>query len=136
MVSPKSIQMYYTWVSCLGFFERQLGFHVKSGSDMLVSTVREVLGGSSTGKTFPNTSQPVFTDYGTSDSEAVPHNLANEPISTSVTGVCEDEKVEIPFIPCFGTQPGLRSGRTKYYPSDNTRTFERFFSGRILNKSC
>ena len=78
-----------------------------------------VIGVSDAGQSFPSSSRPDDTEYGTSELESV----ARRPVGSLSGGrVFEAVESNRPAVSGATVQPGLGDGRSKYYPSEFART--------------
>ena len=79
----------------------------------------ELVGVSNAGQSFPSSSGPDDTDYGTSEMES---NARKRVADVSVRRVHETAGKGLPCSSGTTVQHGLGTGRSKYYPSDSART--------------
>ena len=84
-----------------------------------------LVGVSDAGKSFPSSSRPDDTDFGTSELESIARRRVGD---VSERRVCEAAGLDLPGSSGATVQPGLGAGRSKYYPSESARTLlkERF----------
>ena len=89
-----------------------------SGGNMLCNRFT-VIGVSDAGQSFPSSSRPDDTDYGTSELESIARRRVG-----SLSGGRVFESVEPDFLAVSGAkvQPGLGAGRSKFYPGESVRT--------------
>ena len=78
-----------------------------------------VIGVSDAGHSFPSSSRPGDTDYGTSELESIARRRVG---SLSGGRVSEAVEPDFPVVSGATVQPGLGAGRSKYYPSESART--------------
>ena len=103
---------------------KSVAFQFGNAGGILFSAGCELVGVSDAGQSFPSSSRPDDTDYGTSELESIARKRVDDVSGKRVheaAGMC---------VPCSsGTtvQHGLGSGRSKHYPS---------FSARTLLKEC
>ena len=71
------------------------------------------------GQSFPSSSRPGDTDYGTSQLESIARRRVRD---VSERRVCEAAGLDLPGSSGTTVQPGLGAGRSKYYPSESART--------------
>jgi len=74
---------------------------------------------SDVGQSFPSSSRPGDTDYGTSELESIARRRVG---SLSGGRVFEAVEPDLPAVLGARVQPGLGAGRSKYYPSESART--------------
>ena len=74
---------------------------------------------SDAGQSFPSSSRPDDTDYGTSELESIARRRV---IDLSGGRVCETTESDLPGFSGATVQLGLGAGRSKYYPSESART--------------
>ena len=74
---------------------------------------------SDAGQSFPSSSRPDDTDYGTSELESIARRRVGD---LSGGRVCETAESDLPGFSGATVQPGLGAGRSKYYPSESART--------------
>ena len=78
-----------------------------------------VVGVSDAGQSFPSSSRPDDTEYGTSELESIARRRVG---SLSGGRVFEVAESDLPAVSGATVQPGLGAGRSKYYPSESART--------------
>ena len=78
-----------------------------------------VIGVSDAGQSFPISSRPDDTEYGTSELESIARRRVG---SLSGKRVFEAVESNLPAVAGATLQPGLGAGRSKYYPSESART--------------
>ena len=78
-----------------------------------------LVGVSDAGQSFPSSSRPDDTDYGTSELESFARRRVGD---VSERRVCEAAGLDLPGSSGTTVQPGLGAGRSKYYPSESART--------------
>ena len=78
-----------------------------------------VFGVSDAGQSFPSSSRPDDTEYGTSELESIARRRVG---SLSGGRVFEVAESDLPAVSGATVQPGLGAGRSKYYPSESART--------------
>ena len=78
-----------------------------------------VIGVSDAGQSFPSSSRPDDTDYGTSELESIARRRVG---SLSGGRVLEAVESNLPVVSGATVQHGLGAGRAKYYPSESART--------------
>ena len=78
-----------------------------------------VIGVSDPGQSFPSISRPDDTECGTSELESIARRRVG---SLSGGRVSEAVECNLPAVSGARVQPGLGTGRSKYYPSESART--------------
>ena len=78
-----------------------------------------VIGVSDAGQSFPSSSRPDDTEYGTSELESIARRRVG---SLSGGRLFEAVESNLPAVSGATVQPGLGAGRSKYYPSESART--------------
>ena len=78
-----------------------------------------LIGVSDAGQSFPSSSRPDDTEYGTSELESIARRRVG---SLSGGRVFEVVESNLPAVSGATVQPGLGAGRSKYYPSESART--------------
>ena len=78
-----------------------------------------LVGVSDAGQSFPSSSRPDDTDYGTSVLESIARRRVG---SLSGGRVFEVAEPDLPAVSGATAQPGLGTGRSAYYPSESART--------------
>ena len=78
-----------------------------------------VIGVSDAGQSFPSSSRPDDTEYGTSELESIARRRVG---SLGGGRVLESVEPDLPAVSGATVQPGLGAGRSKYYPSESART--------------
>ena len=78
-----------------------------------------LVGESDAGQSFPSSSRPDDTDYGTSELESIARKRVDD---VSGRRVHEVAGMDLPFSSGTTMQHGLGTGRSKYYPSESART--------------
>ena len=79
----------------------------------------ELVGVSDAGQSFPSSSRPGDTDYGTSELESIARKRVDD---VSGRRVCEAAGLDLPGSSRTTEQHGLGTGRSKYYPTESART--------------
>ena len=74
---------------------------------------------SDAGQSFPSSSRPDDTDYGTSELESIARRRVGDLSGGRVCGTTESD---LPGFSRAKVQPGLGAGRSKFYPSESART--------------
>ena len=102
-------------------FERlskSVAFQFDDAGGRLSSGRCEVVGVSDSGQSFPSSSRPDDTEYGTSDLESIARKRVGD-----VNGrVCEAAGFYLPCSSRTSMPRGMGAGRSKYYPSKSART--------------
>ena len=78
-----------------------------------------LVGVSDAGQSFPSSSRPDDTDYGTSELESIARRRVGD---LSGRRVCEAAGLNLPGSSKATVQPGSGAGRSKFYPSESART--------------
>ena len=96
-----------------------MAFEFDDSGGRLFSDRCPLVGVSDAGQSFPSSSRPGDTDYGTSELESIARSRVG---SLSGSRVSEAVEPDIPAVSGVTVQPGLGAGRSKYYPSESART--------------
>ena len=98
---------------------KSIAFDIDVAGGRLFSERCTLVGASDAGQSFPSSSRPDDTDYGTSELESIARRRVGD---LSGWGVCETAESDLPGFSGATVQPGLGAGRSKYYPSESART--------------
>ena len=98
---------------------KSVAFDIDDAGGRLVSERCTLVGVSDAGQSFPSSSRPDDTDYGTSELESIARRRVGD---LSLERVCETAESDLPGFSGATVQPGLGAGRSKYYPSESART--------------
>ena len=98
---------------------KSVAFEIDHAGGRLFSEKCTLLGVSDAEQSFPSSSRPDDTDYGTSELESIARRRVGD---VSERRVCEASGFDIPGSSGAAVQPGLSAGRSKYYPSESART--------------
>ena len=98
---------------------KSVAFEVDDSGGKLFCDRYTVIGVSNAGQSFPSSSRPDDTEYGTSELESIARRLVG---SLSGGRVFEAVESSFPAVSGATVQPGLGGGRSKYYPSESART--------------
>ena len=98
---------------------KNVAFQLANTGASLSSGEYELVGVSDAGQSFPSSSRPDDTDYGTSEVESI----ARKPVD-DVSGrrFLEAAALDLPGSSGTKVQHGLGTGSSKYYPSESART--------------
>ena len=98
---------------------KSVAFEVDDSGGKLFCDRYTLIGVSDAGQSFPSSSRLDDTDYGTSELESIARRRVG-----SLSGGRFFEAVESdrPAVSGATVRPGLRAGRSKYYPSESART--------------
>ena len=96
-----------------------VAFEVDDAGGRLFSERCTLVGLSNAGQSFPSSSRPDDTDYGTPELEPIARRRVGD---LSGGRVCETAGSDFPGFSGGTVQPGLGAGRSKYYPSESART--------------
>ena len=81
-----------------------------------------VVGMSDAGQSFPSSSRPDDTEYGTSELESIARRRVGSLSGGRVFEAAEVAESDLPAVSGARVQPGLGAGRSKYYPSESAKT--------------
>ena len=98
---------------------KSVAFEFDDAGVKLFSERCTLVGVSDAGQSFPSSSRPDDTDYGTSELESIARRRIGD---LSGRRVCEAAESDLPGFSGATVQPGLGAGRSKYYPSESART--------------
>ena len=98
---------------------KSVAFEFDDFGGRLFSDRRALVGVSDAGQSFPSSSRPGDTDYGTSELESIARRRVG---SLSGGRVFEIAEPDLPTVSGATVRPGLGVGRSKYYPSESART--------------
>ena len=98
---------------------KSVAFEVDDAGGKLFSERCTLVDVSGAGQSFPGSSRPDDTDYGTSELESIARRRVG---SLSGGRVFEAAESDLPGVSRATLQPGLSAGRSKYYPSESART--------------
>ena len=98
---------------------KSVAFHIDDGGGRLFSERCTLVGVSDAVQSFPSSSRPDDTDYGTYELESIARRRVGD---LSGGRVCETAESDLPGFSGATVQPGLGSGRSKYYPSESAST--------------
>ena len=98
---------------------KSVAFDLDDAGGRLFSERCTLVGVSDAGQSFPSSSRPDDTDYGTSELESIARRRVGD---LSGGRVCETAESDLPGFSGATVQPGLGAGRSKYYPSESART--------------
>ena len=93
---------------------KSVAFEIDEAGGRLFSERCTLVGVSDPGQSFPSSSRPDDTDYGTSELESIARRRVGD---VSEWRVCEAAALDLPGCSGATVQPGLGAGRSKYYPS-------------------
>ena len=96
-----------------------VAFEFDDAGGRLLSERCTLVGVSDAGQSFPSSSRPGDTDYGTSELESIARRRVGDLSGRRVCGTAESD---LPGFSGATMQPGLGAGRSKYYPSESART--------------
>ena len=99
---------------------KSVAFEFDDAGGRLFSERCTLVGVSDAGQSFPSSSRPGDTDYGTSELESIARRRVGD---LSGGRVFEASEPDFPAVSRATVQPGLGAGRSKYYPSESARTF-------------
>ena len=97
-------------------------FQFGNAGGRLSSAGCEFVGVSDAGQSFPSSSRPDDTEYGTSELESIARKRADD---VSGRRVHEATGMGLPCPSGTSVQHGLGTGRSKYYPRDSARTLSK-----------
>ena len=100
-------------------FSKSVAFEVDDSGGKSFCDRYTVIGVSNAGQSFPSSSRPDDTEYGTSELESIAPRRVG---SLSGGRVFEAVESNFPAVSGATVQPGLGAGRSKYYPSESART--------------
>ena len=98
---------------------KSVAFQLDDTGGRLSSGECELVGVSDAGKSFPSSSRPDDTGYGTSELESIARKRVDV---VSGRRVHEATGMGVPYCSGTSVQHGLDTGRSRYYPSDSART--------------
>ena len=98
---------------------KSVAFEIDDAGGRLFAERCTLVGVSDAGQSFPSSSGPDDTDYGTSELESIARRRVGD---VSERRVCEAAGLDLPGSSGAPVQPGLGAGRSKYYPSESART--------------
>ena len=98
---------------------KSVALEIDDAGGRLFSERCTLVGVSDAGQSFPSSSRPDDTDYGTSELESIARRRVGD---VSERRVCEAAGLDLPGSSGATVQPGLGAGRSKYYPSESART--------------
>ena len=98
---------------------KSVAFEFDDSGGRLFSDRCTLVGLSDAGQSFPSSSRPGDTDYGTSELESIARKRVG---SLSGGRVFEFAEPDLPAVSGATVQPGLGVGHSKYYPSESART--------------
>ena len=98
---------------------KSVAFEIDDAGGRLFSERCTLVGVSDAGQSFPSSSRPDDTEYGTSELESIARRRVGD---VSERRVCETAGLGLPGSSGASLQPGLGAGRSKYYPSETART--------------
>ena len=98
---------------------KSVAFEFDVAGGRLFSERCTLVGVSDAGQSFPSSSGPCDTEYGTSELESIARRRVGDLTGGRVCGTVESD---LPGFSGATVQPGLGAGRSKYYPSESART--------------
>ena len=98
---------------------KSVAFDIDDAGGRLFSERCTLVGVSDADQSFPSSSRPDDTDYGTSELESIARRRVDD---LSGGRVCETAESDLPGFSGATVQRGLGAGRSKYYPSESART--------------
>ena len=98
---------------------KSVAFEFDDAGGRLLSERCTLVGVSDAGQSFPSSSRPDDTDYGTSEMESIARRRVGDLSGGRVCGTAESD---LPGFSGATVQPDLGAGRSKYYPSESART--------------
>ena len=98
---------------------KSVAFELDDSGGRLFSDRCTLVGVSDAGQSFPSSSRPGDTDYGTSELESIARRRVG---SLSGGRVFEVAEPDLPTVSRATVRPDLGVGRSKYYPSESART--------------
>ena len=98
---------------------KSVAFQLENVGGRLSSRECGLVDVSDAGQSFPSSSLPDDTDYGTSELESIARRRVD---NVKGRGVCELARLDFPGSSGATVQHGLGAGRSKYYPSEPART--------------
>ena len=98
---------------------KSVAFEFDDSGGRLFSDRCTLVGVSDAGQSFPSSSRPGDTDYGTSELESIARRRVG---SLSGRRVFEVAEPDLPTVSGATVRPFLGVGRSKYYPSESART--------------
>ena len=98
---------------------KSVAFEFDDSGGRLFSDRCILVGVSDAGQSFPSSSRPGDTDYGTSELESIARRRVG---SLSGGRVFEVAEPDLPTVSGATVRPDLGVGRSKYYPSESART--------------
>ena len=112
---------------------KSVAFEIDDAGGRLSCERCTLVGVSDAGQSFPSSSRPDDTDYGTSELESIARRRVGD---VSERRVCEAAGLDLPGSSGATVQPGLGAGRLKKYPSESARTLlkECFAANPLVQK--
>ena len=98
---------------------KSVAFEIDDAGDRLFAERCSLVGVSDAGQSFPSSSRPDDTDYGTSELESIARRRVGD---LSGGWVFEVAEPDLPTVSGAAVRPDLGVGRSKYYPSESART--------------
>ena len=98
---------------------KSVAFEIVDAGGRLFAERCTLVGVSDAGQSFPSSSRPDDTDYGTSELESIARRRVGD---LSGGRFCGTAELDLPGFSGATVQPGLGAGRSKYYPSGSART--------------
>ena len=98
---------------------KSVAFEIDDAGGRLFAKRCTLVGVSDAGQSFPSSSRPDDTDYGTSELESIARRRVGD---LSGGRVCETAESDLPGFSGGTVQPGLGAGCSKYYPRVSART--------------
>ena len=98
---------------------KSVAFEVDDSGGKMSSERCTLVGVTDAGQSFPSSSRPDDTDYGTSELESIARKRVG---SLSGGRVSEAAEPDLPAVSGATVQTGLGAARSKYYPSESART--------------
>ena len=98
---------------------KRVAFDIDDAGGRLFSARCTLVDVSDAGQSFPSSSRPDDTDYGTSELMSIARMRVGD---LSGGRVCETAESDLPSFSGATVQPGLGAGRSKYYASESART--------------
>ena len=98
---------------------KSVAFEIDDAGGRLFAERCTLVGVSDPGQSFPSSSRPDDTDYGTSELESIALRRVGD---VSERRVCEAAGLDLPVSSGTTVKPGLGAGRSKNYPSESART--------------
>ena len=104
---------------------KSVAFEIDDAGGRLFSQRCTLVGVSDAGQSFPSSSRPDDTDYGTSELESIARRQVGDLNLSGGGRVCETAELDFPGFSGGTVQPGLGAGRSKHYPSESARTLSK-----------